>query len=245
MTASETSGESQPGVVYHTSIKNWHVSERPRERVLRQGPEALSEAELLGLILGSGTHTKEGSLSAVALGEALLRTYGSLHQLSKRAVKELLQVRGIGPAKAVQIVSAFELGRRALSQAPGDRVQVTSPEDVVRVFGPLMRDLPREIFRIVLLNTANYILSDYVLTEGGLSASIVEPRLIFQKAILDNAASIICLHNHPSGNPEPSAADIAVTRQLVNAGEVMGIPVQDHIIIAGTSYTSLAARGLL
>jgi DNA repair protein RadC len=156
-----------------------------------------------------------------------------------------MRVVGIGPAKAVQLVAAFEIGRRVEAQRGGTRVQVSSPEDVATAYGPLMRDLKKEIFKVVLLNTANVIIGDYTISEGGLAASIVEPRAVFQKAILDNAAAIICLHNHPSGNPEPSREDIRITRQLVEAGKLMGVPVHDHLIIAGTGYTSLAERGLM
>jgi DNA repair protein RadC len=116
---------------------------------------------------------------------------------------------------------------------------------VAAVYAPGMRDLKKEIFKVVHLNTANVIIGDYDVSEGGLAASIVEPRAVFEKAILDNAASVICLHNHPSGNPEPSRQDIRITRQLVEAGKLMGIPVHDHLIIAGTTHTSLAARGVI
>jgi DNA repair protein RadC len=241
--APEPAGE--PEIRYHAPIHQWNEADRPREKLMRHGPAALSDAELLALIFGSGTRTKAGPISAVQLGQALVRTYGSLHDLSRRELKELLRVAGIGPAKAVQLVAAFEIGRRTESQRGGPRVQVCSPEDVAAVYGPLMRDLKKEIFKVVLLNTANVILGDYTVSEGGLAASIVEPRAVFQKAILDNAAAVICLHNHPSGNPEPSREDIRITKQLVEAGKLMGIPVHDHLIIAGTTYTSLAERGLL
>jgi DNA repair protein RadC len=122
---------------------------------------------------------------------------------------------------------------------------VTCPADVADVYGPLMRDLDKEVFKVVHLNTANMILGDYTVSEGGLSSSVVEPRGVFEQAILDDAAAVICLHNHPSGNPEPSREDVRITRQLVEAGETMGIPVHDHIIIAGTEHTSLAERGVV
>ena len=156
-----------------------------------------------------------------------------------------MQTAGVGKAKAAQLIAAFEIGRRVESAQEERRIQVRSPEDVAAVYGPLMRDLRREIFKVVLLNTANVIVSDYTISEGGLAASIVEPRAVFQRAILEDAAAIICLHNHPSGNPEPSREDIRVTRQLVEGGKILGIPVHDHLIIAGRSYTSLAERGLL
>ena len=235
----------EPEIRYHVPINQWAEADRPREKLIKRGPAALSDAELIALIFGSGTRTKNGPLSAVQLGQALLRAYRSLYNTSKRELKELMRVTGIGPAKAVQLVAAFEIGRRVESQQGGERVQVASPEDVAAVYGPLMRDLKKEIFKVVLLNTANVIIGDYTVSEGGLAASIVEPRGVFQQAILENAAAIICLHNHPSGNPEPSREDIRITRQLVEAGKLMGVPVHDHLIIAGAGYTSLAERGLM
>ncbi|GIV59660.1 DNA repair protein RadC [Rhodocaloribacter litoris] len=235
----------EPEIRYRVPINQWDESDRPREKLMRRGPSALTDAELIALIFGTGTRTKEGPISAVQLGRALLQAYRSLHNLSRRELKELMRVAGVGPAKAVQLVAAFEIGRRVESQRSGERVQVRTPADVAAVYGPLMRDLRREVFKVVLLNTANVIIGDETVSEGGLAASIVEPRGVFRRAILENAAAIICLHNHPSGNPEPSREDLRVTRQLVEAGKLMGIPVHDHLIIAGTQYTSLAERGLI
>ena len=236
---------SEPAVRYHAPIHEWDAGDQPREKLIQHGPSVLSDAELVALIFGTGTRTKNGPVSAVQLGQALVRTYGSLRGLSRRALKEMTRVAGIGPAKAAMLMAAFEIGRRVESQPEGERVQVRAPEDVAAVYAPLMRDLKKEIFKIVLLNTANIITSDYTVSEGGLAASIVEPRAVFQKAILENAAAVICLHNHPSGNLEPSSEDVRITRQLADAGTLMGIPVHDHLIIAGKGYTSMAERGLL
>ena len=236
----------EPEIRYQVPIHQWNEADRPREKLIQRGPAALSDAELIALIFGTGTRTKQGPLSAVQLGQALVRAYGTLGGLSRRALRELMRVQGVGPAKAVQLLAAFEIGRRVESQrGQQTRVQVTAPADVAAVYGPLMRDLKREIFKVVLLNTANVIIGDYTVSEGGLAASIVEPRAVFQQAILENAAALICLHNHPSGNPEPSREDVRVTRQLVEAGKLMGVPVHDHLIIAGPRYTSLAERGLM
>jgi DNA repair protein RadC len=236
---------SEPEILYHTPIHQWSRADRPREKLLERGCAVLSDAELIALIFGSGTHTREGSLSAIQLGQALLRAYGSLAGLSRCEVRQMTRVVGIGPAKAVQLAAAFEIGRRVEAQGDGERVQVTCPADVAAVYGPAMRDLKREIFKIVLLNTANIICGDFTISEGGLAASIVEPRAVFQRAVLENAAAIICLHNHPSGNLEPSREDVRITKQLVDAGKLMGIPVHDHLIIGGRGYTSLAERGLM
>lgn len=229
----------------HTPIHAWHEGDRPREKLLRSGPGYLSDAELLALLFGTGTRTKNGALSAVQLGQLLMAQYQSLQALSRQSIQSMMQIQGVGPAKASQLLAAFEIGKRVESHAGEDRFQIKCPDDVAARFGPHMRDLRIEIFKIVLLNTANIILCDYTVSEGGLAASIVEPRAVFQKAILDNAASIICLHNHPSGNPEPSREDIRITRQLVEAGKIVGIPVHDHVIIAGKTFTSLAERGLI
>ena len=229
----------------HTPIHSWHEGDRPREKLIRSGPEYLSDAELLALLFGTGTRTKAGPVSAVHLGQSIMQRYQTLRSLSRQTAQSLMHIPGVGVAKASQLLATFELGRRIESQSEDVRIQVRSPEDVAARYGPHMRDLRTEIFKIVLLNTANIILSDYTISEGGLAASIVEPRAVFQKAILDNAASVICLHNHPSGNPEPSREDIRVTRQLVEAGKIMGIAVHDHLIIAGKQYTSLAERGMI
>jgi DNA repair protein RadC len=237
---------AEPEIQYHVPIREWAETERPREKLMARGPAALSDAELIALIFGSGTVTKQGSISAVQLGQALLRAYGSLAQLSTRERQQLERVIGVGPAKAVQLLAAFEIGRRVEAQrGQAPRVRVTGPADVAAVYGPRMRDLKREVFVVVFLNTAGVITGDHTVSEGGLAASIVEPRAVFQRAVLENAAAVICLHNHPSGNPEPSREDVAVTRQLVEAGRLMGIPVHDHLIIAGAGYTSLAERGLM
>ena len=232
-------------MLLHIPIHAWHEGDRPREKLLKGGPSHLSEAELLALLFGTGTRTKSGPLSAVQLGQFVMKRFESLPLLSRQSIQSIMQIQGVGPAKASQLIAAFEIGRRIESQKDGERCQIKSPEDVAARYGPHMRDLRIEIFKVVLLNTANIIIGDYTISEGGLAASIVEPRAVFLKAILDNAASIICLHNHPSGNTEPSREDIRVTRQLVEAGQIMGIPIHDHIIIAGKKYTSLAERGLM
>ncbi len=172
----EAHGSGEPPLRYQVPINQWDEADRPREKLMRRGPSALSDAELIALIFGSGTRTKQGSISAVQLGQALLRAYGSLYALAQRDLKELTRVAGVGPAKAVQLVAAFEIGRRVEAQRPGRRVQVRTPADVAACYGPLLRDLKREVFKIVLLNTANYIIADYTISEGGLAASIVEPR---------------------------------------------------------------------
>lgn len=237
----------EPEVQYdYVAIKDRPEAERPRERLLARGAATLTDAELVGLVFGSGTRVGGRSVSAVELGAALLKTYGSLSKLARRDPAQVVRAaKGVGPAKAAQLAAVFEIGRRVEAAPPEDRVQVRSPADVAAAYGPRLRDLPREVFVVLHLNTANVVTAEYTLTTGGLAASIVEPRQVFERAILEHAASVICLHNHPSGNPEPSREDVAVTKQLAEAGTVLGIPLHDHLIIAGRGFTSLAERGLI
>ncbi len=229
-------------------VRDWETGEQPRNKLFARGADSLTDAELLAVVLCKGTRTRHGSLSALQLGRILIQTYGGLAALSRRFPGELLRTPGMGRAQSAKLAAVFELGRRIeaeINTGPLKRIQIGSPADVAAYFGPQMRDLKREIFRVVFLNSANVVLGDRVVSEGGLASSIVEPRAVFQSAILENAAALICLHNHPSGNPEPSREDIRITRQLVEAGKMMGIPIHDHLIIAGKGFTSLAERGLL
>lgn len=227
-------------------IREWEPDDRPREKLLRLGPDGLSDAELIAILLGTGTRSRKGSRSAVALARTLLgRMGGSLTALSGRELEEWTELTGVGPAKAARLSAAFEVGRRIEATAPERSDRLDAPADVARRYGPHLRRLRREVFKVVLLNTANRIIEDFTVSVGGLASSVVEPRAVFRQAILRNAASIICLHNHPSGNPSPSREDIRITRQLVRAGRIMGVPVQDHLIIAGREYTSLSERGVI
>ncbi len=230
---------------YRTPIRRWSVNDRPREKLLRQGPAHLATAELLGILFVSGVATSNGSVSAVEVGRTIISQFGDLQKVSRASVPELQRIPGVGPAKIAKLKAVFEIARRLESTSPEAPVRISSPSDVYKAYGPVLRDLPREVFRVVFLNTANFVLADRTISEGGLAASIVEPRAVFQAALEENAASIICLHNHPSGNPEPSREDIRVTKQLQKAGEIMGIALHDHIIIAGRSFTSLAEYGVV
>jgi len=226
---------------YHTTIKEWPADDRPREKLLLRGPAALSDAELIALIIGSGS----GKITAVDLAKRLIAEHKTLGELSKLSVDELARNRGLGKARSAEIVAAFEIGRRLSRSGDVDRVQVTGPEDVAAYMQPHLAHLKREVFEVLLLNTANVIQKQVRISEGNLNASIVHPREVFKAAIDGLAASIILVHNHPSGNSEPSREDKMITRQLVESGKVIGIPVYDHIIVAGKTYTSFAERGLL
>ena len=225
---------------YHTKITEWPLDERPREKLMARGARALSDAELLAILIRAGT----GKITAVDLAQTVLKDFKSLKNLSSRAVQELRAYKGLGDAKAIGLVAAFELGRRAAgSETSNDPIQ--SPQHVVQKFQPDLRNLGYEVFKVILLNSANHFLRDVEISRGILNSSLVHPREVFRPAIMEPAASIILLHNHPSGNAEPSAEDIQITRQLVEAGKIMGIPVHDHIIIASNSYTSFSEKGLL
>jgi len=222
-------------------ISRWPKKERPRERLLQEGPQHLTEAELLGILLGKGMRKK----TAIDLARELLDQYGPLQKLFSRSPGELTGVKGIGSAKAATLSAAFELARRVQSQGDPDKKSFKRSADVANHYLPLMRDLRKEIFKVLLLNRANRLIKEVTISEGTLDASIVHPRDVFREAILEPASGILLIHNHPSGNPNPSEEDLRITKQLVEAGRLLGIKVYDHIILAGGSYRSLADDGLL
>jgi DNA repair protein RadC len=226
------------------AIKDWPVNERPRERLIRYGPEQLSEAQLLSIILVSGasSHGK----SALDLARNLIETFGDLNGIADASITELCAVPGMGNTKAVQIKGALELGRRFVSEkhTPYGSNFSTSAE-VSQYFTPLLQDLKKEMFKIVLLDSQNCMMRDVTISEGSLTASIVHPREVFKPAIRESAAAIILVHNHPSGDPSPSREDKAITNKLASTGEVVGIKVLDHIIIGKNGYYSFCDEMLL
>ena len=222
-------------------MRVWPESERPRERLYFNGPSALADAELLALQLGSGRRGQD----AVQVARELLAAYGSLAEVAGRDVIELARQRGVGRAKAARLAAAFELTRRLRSRTPGTRTSLGSPAEVFAAFGPLMEDLKREVFRIALLDAKNALVRDLVISEGTLSASLVHPREVFKPAILESAASVILLHNHPSGDPTPSRDDIRLTRQLVECARLLDLRVHDHVVIGRGRFISLAERGII
>jgi DNA repair protein RadC len=222
-------------------ITRWPKQERPRERLLQHGPQPLTEAELIGILLGKGTRKK----TAIDLARELLDQYESLQKLFSRSPSELMKVKGIGSAKAATLSAAFELARRVQSQKHVDKAPFKRSSDVANHYLPLMRDLRKEVFKVLLLNRANRLVKEITISEGTLEASIVHPREVFREALLEPAAGIILIHNHPSGNASPSEEDLRVTKQLVEAGKLLGIKVYDHIILAGENYRSLADEGLI
>lgn len=224
------------------SIRELPRSERPRERLVSLGANALSSAELLALMIGAGSV----SGSALQVGQALLAgSGGSLRRLAMQPVAALTSVAGVGMARAVTVHAALELGRRCATEVRDDGAPVRSPRDVVRHFAPRLEDLPVEEFHVAVLDAQHRLERDVTVTRGILTSSLVHPREVFREAIAERAAAVILVHNHPSGDPTPSADDRVVTEQLVAAGKVLDIPVHDHIIIGRGRYTSFAEAGLL
>jgi len=224
-------------------IKDWPVADRPREKLLSTSPEALSDSELLALILRSG-HAARGT-SALDLARDLLNGFGSLRALASVTAAELCQVPGIGPAKAAEILALGELSRRfaATPLSPGARF--TSSREVFAHFHERLRDRKKEVFLTLLLDSKNRVLREIQVSEGSLNASIVHPREVFQPVIRESAAAVLFIHNHPSGDPAPSREDLELTTRLRDAGALMGVRVLDHIIIGSGRYVSLADQGLL
>lgn len=222
------------------SVKDWPEDERPRERLEKYGPAALSDAQLLAIIIGSGL----GGRSAVDVGRELLEGFGGLAGLVHAGLTELRNVPGIGKARAVEIKAAIEIGRR--SQRPSIAgASFCSSQDVVEYYRPRLKHARQEEFRCALLDAKNRFIREETVSVGSLTASIVHPRDAFKAAVRESAAAVIFVHNHPSGEAKPSQEDILLTRRLVQAGEVIGIQVLDHIIVADAGYFSFRDSGML
>jgi DNA repair protein RadC len=229
-------GATQP--VYR-AMRDMADDERPRERLLRHGPEILGDAELLALVLGSGLPGQ----NAVDLARTLLDTAGGLGGLVRADARALQRSRGMGPAKAAQIVAALELGRRALQLDPGERPLVTSPEAVFALLGGRLLAQRREQFYVLSLDTRGRLIGSAVAVQGGVNAVGARAADIFREAIVLDAVSVVLVHNHPSGDPRPSPQDVAVTEALAAAGDLLGIEVFDHVIIGHNRYLSMQREG--
>jgi len=222
--------------------------DRPRERFWAVGPAALTAQELLAILLGTGTRGQgtRGQDALAVAAEILVRGDGSLRRLATRPWAELARIPGVGRAKAARLAAAIELGRRVGTEAEPPPERVRGPGDVQRYYGLRLRDLAVEEFHVLALGSQSQILADLLITRGILNSSLVHPREVFRAAIAEAAAGIIVVHNHPSGDPTPSADDRAVTRQLVDAGRLLDVPVYDHVVIGGGErYVSFAEAGLL
>ncbi len=223
-------------------VKDLPLDDRPREKLLLRGAQNLTDAELIAILLRTGNKGK----SVVQVAQELINDYGNLAVLSSRTASCLTRTKGIGNDKAATLLAAFELSRRIQIQSKWfSEKKITSPQDVADIFIPLLRDELREHFCVVCLNSANKIIRYEVISVGNLNSSVVHPREIFKAAIDNNSASIILIHNHPSGNPDPSSEDISITKKVVESGKIMDIPVFDHIIIAGNEFTSFVEKRLI
>ncbi len=224
---------------YRVRIKDLPSQLRPRERLRQHGPESLSDPELLAIILRVGSERE----SAVALASRLLAKFRGLAGLARASFGELCAEHGMGEAKAAQVKAALELGKRLLAASPGERPVVRSPQDVARLLGD-MALLEQEHLRVLLLNTRNHVVGVPEVYKGNVNSAQVRVAEVFREAVREGCPAIVVVHNHPSGDPEPSADDVAITRQLVAAGQLLGIEVLDHVVLARGGYVSLRERGL-
>jgi DNA repair protein RadC len=224
------------------TVHDLPLSERPRERLAKLGSEALSSQEILALILGRGIRGE----SVIITAQKLLSRFGNLKNLASASIEELTQTKGIGPAKAAQIKATFELSKRLEHSLSEDtKITVKSPEDVVKTARNLLKGKKKEHFVVICLDTRNHLIKTSTVSIGSLDCSIVHPREVFKDAISSSAASVIFIHNHPSGDPTPSEDDIKMTKRLIEAGEIIGIEVLDHIIICDSEHLSMKAKNLV
>lgn len=224
------------------SIKAWAEQDRPREKLLANGRRILSDAELIAILIGSGSRTE----SAVELSKRILNHYdNNLNTLGKLSVKELSKFKGIGDAKAISIIAALELGRRRKEEEDVVPGKISSSKDIYNFLASYFFDLPHEEFWIVLLNRANKIITRVLISKGGQAGTVADPKIIFKAALENNAAYVVLAHNHPSGNLKPSNADIHLTKKIADAALLLDMVVLDHLIFGERAYFSFADEGLL
>ena len=224
------------------SIKEWAKDDRPREKLLSKGPDTLSDSELLAILIAHGTREK----SALDLAKDILQLgKNNLPELSKLTVKELMKIKGIGEAKAITIVAAMELGRRRQALASREKAIITSSADVATYLQTLLKDHRREVFAVLFLNRANKINHFEIISEGGMTGTVADPRIILKKALEEDAVSLILCHNHPSGSLKPSRADEELTRKIKEAARYFDISILDHLIVSEDGYFSFADEGIL
>lgn len=222
-------------------VKEMDPSDKPREKLMKNGANSLSESELLAILLRTGTRR----MNVLDLGRWVLMQSGGLRQLTRKNWEELAMEPGIGSAKAVTLEAVFELGRRIQQTKLGDRPKLRSPQEAAAYFRPKIRDLNKEVFIVAFLNNSKILTGSRRISEGGMTATVVDPAEVYRQAILNNAASIIVAHNHPSGMVGESHADRLLTRRLHEVGRILGVPLDDHIIIAGDTYLSFRERNLM
>ncbi len=226
-------------------INRWPQDERPREKLIKHGSQYLTNSELLAIMLRTGISNNSNSKSALDLAKLLLLRYRNLNELLSASIAELTEIKGIGWAKASQIMAALELGRRAISEKNGNNVSFRCSEEVANYYIPLLKDLKKEQFIVLLLDIKNKIIKEVLISQGSLTSSIVHPREVIKPVIKESAASVIFIHNHPSGDPEPSTDDIEITDRLCKSCNILGISVLDHIIVAEGGYFSFKQKQLI
>ena len=227
----------------YQTIKDWPAQDRPREKLLEKGAQALTETELVAIILRNGNAST--GQTAIDQARQLLDKFQSLKGIDQASISEITSFKGIGPAKASQIKASLEMARRIGNQPWENGQPLRSSEDVFHHFRDLLEKEKREFFYVVLLNNKNRKLRDVKISEGSLTAALVHPREVYNPVIRESAAAVIFVHNHPSGDPSPSAEDIEITRRLKEVGEVMGVRVLDHIVIGHDRYFSFSDKGML
>jgi DNA repair protein RadC len=225
----------------YVTVKEMPEKERPRERLARVGPQALSTAELLAIILRTGV----GGENVLTMAQRILSTFEGLGGLARADFVQIQAEHGIGPAKASQIMAALELGRRLMAEAPQERYQIRSPEDAAHLLMPMIGHKPQENFVVMYLDTRNRVLDHEILYKGSLNTSLVRVSEVFRGAVRRNCASLVVAHNHPSGDPSPSPEDVALTRRLVDAGKLLDVEVLDHLVIGQNRHFSLREHGLV
>ena len=225
----------------HFSVKDWPEDEKPRERLINKGAKSLTDAELLGILLVKGLKGK----NSVEIARDLLSEVGTLRKLDAMSFSEMTALKGIGQAKYSQIKAALELGKRFVQEKNLIKKKIYNARDVVSYYKLRMRDLKKEKFNLILLDVKNKIMKDVTISEGSLTESLVHPREVLKEIVRESAASVIFLHNHPSGESYPSKNDLEITKRLIEACEIIGVKVLDHIIIGDDNFTSFAREGLL
>ena len=224
----------------HFPITNWSEDDRPREKLMLKGKSVLSDAELIAILIGSGSRKE----SAVDLSKRILASADNLNVLGKMSISQLMNFRGIGEAKAITIIAALELGRRRRAEDTVELIKITSSKRVFEIMQPIIGELPHEEFWVLFLNNSNKVISKSQLSKGGMTGTIVDVRLVFKLALESGATALILCHNHPSGNLQPSDADRKITKKIKLAGDSLDVKVLDHLIITETNYYSFVDQGI-
>jgi len=234
-------GKTENRIDYRYTVKELPESERPREKLIKHGAQKLSNSELLALIIRTGNKKR----TAIELSRDILKKFGGLNSLIELSVEEIEKIKGVGIAKSTQIKALIEISKRIFTSSAESKIKIKTPEDVVNLVGPELQFARQEIFKLILLDVKSQVIAIPQISKGGLTSSIVHPREVFKIAIKRSSAALILVHNHPSGIPEPSKKDIRITKRIIEAGEIMGIEVLDHVVIGEGIITSMKEKKLI